>query len=62
MRAAHPAPDFVLICATGAPFSPILLILPIEESITYLFSMAFEVVPFHETIYEMRTGAFSGIV
>jgi hypothetical protein len=38
--------DFVLICAMGAPFSPILLILPIEESITYVFSMAAEVVPF----------------
>ncbi len=31
-------PYFVLICAGGAPFSPILLILPIEESIAYVFS------------------------
>ncbi len=37
---------FVLICAASAPFSPILLILPIEESITYAFSMAVEAVPF----------------
>jgi hypothetical protein len=41
-----PALDFVLICATGAPFSPILPILPIEESITYVFSTRAFVVPF----------------
>jgi hypothetical protein len=35
-----PAPDFVLICATGVPISPFSPVLPIEESITYLFSMA----------------------
>lgn len=46
MHAAPHALDFVLICATGAPFSPILLILPIEESITYVFSMGAEAAPF----------------
>jgi hypothetical protein len=42
----RPAPDFALICATGAsiwPFSPIL---PIQESITCVFSVAGEAVPF----------------
>jgi hypothetical protein len=46
-----PAPDFVLICATGAPFSSILLIFLIEDSITYLFSMAVEAVPFQNRVY-----------
>ena len=37
---------FVLICAWDVPISPILPILPVEESITYLFSICHFVVPF----------------
>jgi hypothetical protein len=35
-------PDFVLVCATDARFSPILLTLSFEELMTYSFSMATE--------------------
>ena len=38
--------DFVLICATDAPIWHILPILLIEKSVSYVFSMVAEAVPF----------------
>jgi hypothetical protein len=43
-----PCQNFVLICAWDVPISPILPILPIEKSITYLFSILPFAVPFHD--------------
>ena len=55
---AH-AVDFVLmpICATGAPFSLILLILAIEELITCALSMAAQVGPFKAFRFSGRVQA-----
>ena len=43
---------FVLICAQDMPIRPILPILPIEKSITYLFSILPFVVPFQNSLHE----------
>jgi hypothetical protein len=49
--------NFVLICAWDVPISPILPILPVEKSITYLFSISPFVVPCYKARFDAAFAA-----